>query len=126
MAKPIRVLLVDDDLYIRDLYQELLTNEGYTVEIAAEGRTGFEKISEGGFDLIILDVMLPLLDGFGILTNLEDNPPKKANGKVILLTNLANDPIVKEAANLPGVFTCLIKADITPDKFVATVKEALK
>lgn len=120
-----RVLLVDDDLYIRELYQELLQNEGYEVDSATEGKTGLEKMQEGGYDLIVLDVMLPLLDGLGILQTITDHPPKTPNGKVILLTNLANDPVVKDATKLEGVYTCLIKADITPDQFLATVKQAL-
>lgn len=120
-----KVLIVDDDLYIRDLYHELLENAGYEVDIAEDGKVGLTKIMEGGYGVIVLDVMLPLIDGLGILSEMSLHPPKKKNGKVILLTNLANDPLVKEATNNPQVFASLIKADITPDVFVQTVQSAL-
>lgn len=125
MSNQTRVLLVDDDLYIRDLYHELLQNEGYEVDIAEDGKKGLDKIMEGGYEVIVLDVMLPLIDGLGILSKMSETPAKNKNGKVILLTNLANDPTVKEAANNPLVYSYLIKADITPDVFLLKVKEAL-
>lgn len=92
-----KILIADDEQYIRELYEEVLSSEGYSVEGVADGKTALEKISEGGWDLITLDVIMPKLDGLGILTKLEETPPKKKNGPIILLTSLANDPAVLEA-----------------------------
>ena len=122
MAK--RILLVDDDQFIRDLYQEILVNDGYEVDTAADGKEGLEKIEAGGYDLILLDVMMPQVDGIGIVRIMEKKMPTKKNGPIILLTNLTHDPIIDEALQ-KGVKTVLNKADMTPEDFSQHVKAAL-
>lgn len=121
---PKRILIVDDDKFIRELYEEILTNEKYEVETAADGKTGLEKIQAGGYDLILLDVMMPQIDGIAIVQTLKESPPKKKNGPIIFLTNLANDPVIDQALQ-KGVKSCLSKADLTPEDFLKHVKKAL-
>lgn len=122
MAK--RILIIDDDLYIRELYEEVLKSAGYEVMGAADGKDGLNKIAEGGFDLILLDIMMPQVDGLQVLQTLKKTPPKKSNGKIILLTNLSHDPTIQEGLNA-GAATYLIKADVTPDQLVGKIKELL-
>jgi len=119
-----KILIADDEQYIRELYEEVLSSEGYSVEGVADGKTALEKISEGGWDLITLDVIMPKLDGLGILTKLEETPPKKKNGPIILLTSLANDPAVLEAQK-KGATQVIIKTDITPKQLVDLVKKQI-
>ena len=118
MAK--RILLVDDDLYIRDVYLEILQSDGFIVDTGINGEEGLAKIQQGGYDLIILDVMMPKLDGIGVLDVLQKSPPKQKNGPIILLTNLGLDPLMKTAKS-KGVASYLIKADLTPQDLLATV-----
>lgn len=120
-----KILIVDDDLYIRDLYTDILKDAAFEVEAAEDGVKGLEKIRKGGFDLILLDVMMPNLDGLGVLKELKDKPPGVKNGPLVLLTNLAHDPIIKEALNL-GASGYLIKSDLNPEQLVVKVKEHLK
>lgn len=118
-----RILLVDDDAFIRDVNEEVLRDAGFEVVIAEDGKTALEQLTEGGYGLVFLDVIMPLLDGIGVLTKLQEVTPKEKNGSIYFLTNLANDPAVKAAAEL-GVKACIVKADITPDKLVEiAVKE---
>lgn len=119
-----KVLIADDELYIRELYEEVLTSEGYVVEGVADGKTALDKISEGGWDLITLDVIMPKLDGLGVLTKLQESPPKKKNGPIILLTSLANDPAVQEAQK-KGATQVIIKTEITPKQFVDLVNKTI-
>lgn len=119
MAK--KILIVDDDQYIREFYEELLVGAGYEVYTAKDGLEGFQYIHEGGYDLIVLDVIMPKLDGIGILSKLEEEPPIKKNGPIVLLTNLANDPAVQEAM-AKGAHSFFIKSNITPEDFLAQVK----
>lgn len=123
MAK--KILIVDDDLYIRELYEEVLKDAGYDVSTASDGEEGLAKISEGGFDLVLLDVMMPKVDGLGVLQQTSKNPPKTKNGQIILLTNLSHDPIIKDALE-NGAASYLIKADLTPDQLTDKVKDFLK
>lgn len=120
-----KVLIVDDDVYLRDLYEEVLKGEGYEVITAIDGEDGFSKLQQGGFALTLLDIMMPKLDGLGVLKKLKETPPAIPNGPIVLLTNLAQDPIIKEAADL-GAASFIIKADITPDQLVEKVKEYLQ
>ncbi len=119
-----RILIVDDDLYIRELYEEVLKDAGFTVVGAIDGREGLAQITEGGFDLILLDVMMPELDGIQVLQKTAQLTPKKPNGKIIILTNLSHDPTIQEGLN-SGADSYLIKADITPDQLVAKVNDIL-
>lgn len=120
-----KILIVDDDLYIRELYEEVLKDAGYDVSTALDGEDGLLKLKQGGFDLILLDVMMPKLDGLGVLQKLSEISPKPTNGPIILLTNLSHDPIINEAIH-HGASTYMIKADVTPDQLLAKVKEVVK
>lgn len=117
-----RVLIVDDDTYLRDLYEEVLKGEGYDVTTAVDGEDGLAKLQEGGFDLILLDVMMPKIDGLGVLKALREKPARQENKNIILLTNLAQDPIIQDGLGL-GATSYLIKADITPDTLAQEVKK---
>jgi CheY-like chemotaxis protein len=122
MAK--KVMVVDDDLYIRELYVEVLKDEGYTVESATNGEEALNKLKEGGYDLILLDIMMPKLDGLGIMDALNKQPPPVKNGPIILLTNLDHDPLIKDAMS-KGAVAFIIKADITPADLLGQVKKYL-
>lgn len=115
------ILVVEDDQFLRDLYNELLTGDGYQVTLAADGEEGLAKISTGGFDLVLLDIMLPKMDGLEILRKLREHGPKTPNGPIILLTNLGQDAIIKEGFNL-GATGYIIKSAMTPEQVLDEVK----
>lgn len=117
-------MVVEDDQNNRNLYQTVLSNAGFKVEVAADGGEGLTKCQAGGYDLVLLDVMLPKMDGVGILTELKKNPPKIPNKKIYLLTNLTHDPILKEAVSL-GAIDVILKTDVNPEELVKKVKEIL-
>ncbi len=80
------IFVVDDDPSIRLLVTTLLSRLGYSVESAGDGAEALERLSDGAFDLLVIDLMMPRLDGFGILDHLDGmtNPPK-----VIVMTAAA-------------------------------------
>ena len=86
-----RLLLIDDDTELCSLLTEFLTGEGFAVESVHEGRRGLERAFHGGFNLVILDVMLPGLDGFEILRRLR----KESRVPVLMLTARADDYLPK-------------------------------
>lgn len=116
-----KILVVEDDEFLRELYNELLKGEGYDVALAIDGEEGLNHISEGGFELILLDIMLPKMDGLEILRHIKAKPPKLANGPVVLLTNLGQDSIIKEGFAL-GASGYLIKSAMNPDQVLSEVK----
>jgi CheY-like chemotaxis protein len=123
MAK--RILIVDDDQYIRELYAEVLSAEKYTVETSSDGEDGLRKLQQGGYDAVLLDMMMPKLDGLGILDSLEKNVPIKKNGPIILLSNVGHNPVIDNAKK-KGASAFFIKADVTPNQIVAIIKDLLE
>lgn len=122
MAK--RILLIEDDQFTRELYEDVFASAEFELESAPDGEAGLTKAREGGYSLILLDVMMPKLDGLGVLKGLKENPAKKTNGPILLLTNLAHDPVVKEAL-ATGAKDYLVKADFNPDELVEKIKTYL-
>lgn len=120
-----KILVVEDDQFLRDLYNELLTEAGYTVDLASDGEEGLSKALVGGYDLILLDIMLPKMDGLQVLKRLKEQGPKTPNGSVVLLTNLGQDAIIKEGFSL-GATGYIIKSAMTPDQVLQEVKIFLK
>ena len=119
------VLIVEDDQFIRDLYVELLGDAGYKVNSAKDGEEGLEKMSKGGYDLVLLDIIMPKKDGIQVMKKLTENPPKKPNKHIIFMTNLGEDKTLSEGKKM-GVEDHLIKSDLTPDQFLEKVTEALE
>ena len=74
--------------------------------------------------MILLDVMMPKLDGLGVLHGLQQNPPQNPNGPVILLTNLAQDEVVQEALKT-GAKDFVIKSDLNPQELLTRLKSYL-
>lgn len=118
-----KILIVEDEKDIRDLYTEVLKDEGYEVDEAAEGESGLALCLSGKYDLLLLDIMLPKKDGLQILREISKKGilPKLI---VVLLTNLGIDAIIKEGFAL-GATSYIIKTEMTPDQVVAEVKKVL-
>lgn len=120
-----KILIVEDDQFLREFYQELLTSEGFLVDVAADGEAGAQKVLLGGYDLILLDIMLPKKDGLQILRDLKLSSPKQPNGVIVVLTNLGQDALIKECFNL-GAGGYLIKSALNPDEVLVEVKAFLE
>lgn len=117
-----KILLVEDDQFTRELYEEVLKDAEFEVGTAVDGLDGLAKIRSGGYSLILLDVMMPKMDGLDVLRSLMNEPPKVQNGPIILLTNLTNDPVIDTAYGL-NARGHLVKSDITPGELVEHVKK---
>ncbi len=118
-----KILLVEDEDFIRELYVRQLTKEGFVVKSAADGQTGLAMLKAETFDLLLLDIMLPGINGLQLLREFKTLNP---NSKMItiLLTNLGQEAVIKEGFEL-GAQAYLIKASYTPDQVVTEVKNAL-
>jgi len=115
-----RVLVVEDDLFLRELYTDILTAEGYRVESAADGEEALQKIKAGGYDLILLDIIMPKMDGLEVMKQVQNTPPQTPNKCVVFLTNLDKDEEIRTALQLGNGY--LIKSQITPGSLVEEVK----
>lgn len=118
-----KILLVEDDPFLRELYSDVLTNEGYKVDQAADGEEGLQKIKEGGYDIVLLDILVAKVSGIDIMKNIKVHPPKNPNKLTIFFTNLDDPSQIKEALKLGDA--CLIKSQITPAILVSKIKSLL-
>ena len=124
MADAARILVVEDDQALRDLYVLILKDAGFVVDEAADGEAALAAMQKGGYDLVLLDIVLPKLDGIKILEHLKTSPPDALNKKIVVLSNLGHDEIISNAMAL-GSVGYLIKSDYTPDQIVLRVREFL-
>lgn len=117
---PQRILVVEDDLFLRELYADILTAEGYKVESAQDGEEALQKIKIGGYDLILLDIIMPKMDGLEVMRQVQNSPPQNPNKCVVFLTNLDKNEEIRTALKLGQGY--LIKSQITPGILVEEVK----
>lgn len=118
-----KILLIEDETFIADIYARELTKAGFQVRVAPDGTSGFQALQEETFDLLLLDIMLPGMHGLELLRQWRIKYPESTM-PVILLTNLGQDEVIKEGFNL-GAKGYLIKASYTPKQVVAEVVNAL-
>jgi DNA-binding response OmpR family regulator len=112
------ILLVEDDQFLQQLYQELLVQEGYEVTVSGEGNDAEDKIPSKKWDLVLLDIILPGKDGFTIF----DAVAKKMKTipfPIVFLTNLDGNQDDKK--KLEKARDYWIKSDMSPPEFVKRV-----
>ena len=115
------ILLVEDDPFLIDIYSTKLKESGFSVEVASDGESALRKVKEKEPDLVILDIVLPQLDGWEILRQIKSDPKLK-NIKIIILSNLGQKEEVERGVEL-GAVKYLIKAHYTPSQVVEEIKK---
>jgi two-component system, OmpR family, response regulator VanR len=117
-----RILLVEDDSFLQTLYLDLLKGEKYTVETAVDGLEAYEKIKKGGYDLILLDMIIPKLSGHEVIEKLAKTNPKSLKQNIIIMSNL-------DSSEMKSIekykFTFIKKSDVNPDEFLEKVSDLL-
>ena len=119
-----KILLIEDDKFLRELIIQKLGKEGYDVSEAPEGESGLLKIKEERPDLVLLDLILPGIDGFEVLSRMKKDA-ELASIPVIILSNLGQKDDVQKGMDL-GAEDYLIKAHFTPGEIVEKIKAILK
>lgn len=119
-----KILIVEDDQFLREFYQELLTAEGYFIDVAPDGEMGLQKIHTQDYDLVLLDIMMPKKDGISVLSELKIKGPHSAHVKIIVLTNIGQDAVIKQCFDL-GAEGYLIKSALNPDQVLTEIKSYL-
>lgn len=118
-----KILLIEDEDFIRELYTRQLIKAGFIVQSATDGQSGLNLLKTDRFDLLLLDIMLPGMNGLQVLREFKTQNPKSPM-ITILLTNLGQEAVIKEGFEL-GAQAYLIKASYTPDQVISEVKNAL-
>ena len=116
------ILIIEDDAFLRDLIAKKLSSSGFRISEAIDGETGIKKIKDEKPDLILLDLLLPNMDGFELLSKIKQIPATSSI-PVIILSNLGQKEDVDKGLKL-GAVDYLIKAQFTPEEIIVKVKNA--
>lgn len=116
-----KILIVEDERPLAHALELKMNHEGYETTVATTGEEGLKEASSGKYDLILLDLILPGIDGFTILSELKN---KKAKTVVIVLSNLGQDEDRKKAEEF-GAKQYLIKSNVPLADIVKVVKAAI-
>jgi len=122
--KKIKILLVEDDLFLLNMYATKFELENFEVIIAEDGEKGYKMAGKEMPDIILLDIMLPKINGFEVLERLKIED-RTRNIPVLLLTNLGQKDDIEKAVSL-GAVDYLIKAHFMPSEVVSKIKKILK
>ncbi len=117
-----RILIVEDDHDLNNAYCIILRNEGHEIETAFDGQEALNKLDHFSPDLILLDLLMPVMGGLEFLQHY--NLPDHREVKVLIFTNMENSPEVAEAYKL-GAHRCIIKSWTAPHNLARVVTDAL-
>lgn len=118
-----KILVVEDDVAMREIVTHKLSASGFDVKQAEDGKQGVDMFNSEKPDLILLDLMLPEIDGFKVLETIRSSPDKKmADTPVIILSNLwSNQDILKTQALKANAY--MVKAYFTTEEILSKINE---
>lgn len=114
-----KILIVEDEEILRESYQFILSTEAYVVEAASDGKKALELCQKMEFDLILLDLMMPVMNGIEFLEAYE--PSEHPRTKIVIISNLSGGDMLAKALQL-GAHKNIVKASITPRQLLSTVR----
>jgi len=117
-----QILIVEDDKFLRELIAQKLVKEGYNISEAVDGEEGLKKAKEEKPDLVLLDLILPGIDGFEVLARMREENIGRI--PVIILSNLGQKEDVEKGLKL-GAVDYLVKAHFTPGEIIEKIKRVL-
>lgn len=123
-SKGPKVVIIEDDQFLRELASEKLDHEGFLVHSAVDGPEGLRLISQESPDIVLLDIILPGIDGFEVLKRIKSNDTIK-HIPVIMLSNLGQQTDIDHAMRL-GAKDYIVKAHHTLDEIIEKIKQSLE
>lgn len=113
------VLLVEDEVSLREVYTEVLSDSGFVVKGTGDGQEAMSMINAGDWDLLLLDIMLPRMDGIQVLKTINSDPSLKTK-PVVIISNLQDNDIINTCKDL-GARDFVVKSAINPSDLVNVV-----
>ena len=120
------ILIIEDEAALLDSYAEVLQTAGYVVTKASDGYKGLEllKANASKYSLILLDLMMPGMDGLEVLRTMGEDKNTYGKAPIIVLTNMTSEKVIKEAFDL-GAVSYLIKSELEYTDLISEVKKIL-
>ncbi len=124
MADKTKVLMVDDDEFLLDMYSVKFKENGFEIDVARSGGEALDKIAKAKYDIMLLDIIMPMLDGFEVLARMK-RERIAADMPVVVFSNLGQKEDIERGMSL-GAKDYIIKAHFTPSEVVEKVKHIVK
>lgn len=121
MSSNKKILLIEDDIFVKDLYEKVFKKHGYKVMVAIDGNEGVKIANSTKVDLILLDILLPFKNGIDVLKDLRKKDSPAKGTPIYLLTNLGQESIIKEAFKI-GADGYILKSKLLPNEIVAEIE----
>jgi CheY-like chemotaxis protein len=120
------ILIIEDEAALLDSYAEIVEGGGFTALKGSDGYKGLDVLKENkdSVDLILLDLMMPGMDGLDVLEQIRNDEGSYGNAPVIVLTNLSSERVIKEAFER-GASGYLMKTEIEPENVVSEIQTVL-
>ena len=112
-----KILIAEDDFFIRDIYSKVFSLSGYEVKVAVDGADAFEKIKTEQFDMILLDIMMPRMTGIDVLKSVRALSTPSKSTPIFIITNLGQQNVIEEAFKL-GMDGYILKSQVSPQQIV--------
>jgi CheY-like chemotaxis protein len=112
-----KILIAEDDFFIRDIYSKVFSLSGYDVAVAVDGADALDKISNQQFDMVLLDIMMPRMTGIDVLKNVRSLQTPQKSTPIFIITNLGQQNVIEEAFKL-GMDGYILKSQVTPQQIV--------
>jgi two-component system response regulator ResD len=119
------VLLIEDDIFLRELVGIKLRESKYQIIEASNGQEGLEKLLAQEYDIVLLDIMLPIKTGLEVLEEYKKKKPDTINSKIVIMSNLNEQNYITKALKL-GAIDYVIKAHYSPTEMVAKINQLLQ
>jgi CheY-like chemotaxis protein len=126
MADTKKILIIEDEIALLDSYAELVESAGYITMKASDGYQGLDLLANNldQIDVVLLDLMMPGVDGLEVLKTVKNNEEKYGKMPIIVLTNMTSESVVKEAFNI-GATSYLVKTDLDYEGLVKELDKFL-
>lgn len=124
MAEDKKILIIEDEEPLLDSYAKLVEMAGYIAVKASDGYQGLDILANNldQIDLVLLDLMMPGVDGLEVLKTIKNNEEKYGKMPIVILTNMTSEAVVKEAFNI-GATSYLVKIDLDYEGLVKELKK---
>ncbi|MBD3280394.1 response regulator [Candidatus Dojkabacteria bacterium] len=120
-----KILLVEDEPDAREIYLDILKGENMDGTGVGDGTEALEALERNKYDLILLDIIMPKMDGVETLGRIKQSPDKYGTPKVVMLSNIGGDIAIDKAMEL-GADGYMLKSETEPEDFINVVKKYLE
>jgi CheY-like chemotaxis protein len=118
-----KILLVEDEPILMETYQMVLSTQPYESDFAGNGQEALEKCKTKQYDLVLLDIMMPVMNGIEFLKSLDESDPLKS--RIIIMSNLSSGKELDEAREM-GIQKHLLKSNLSPSQLVSEIRYHLE